>query len=406
METSTARAKLAIRKKPYWQRLGPGMSLGYRRNEGPGTWSVRAAGGGKEWLRRIGLADDFEVANGEAVLNFEQAVERARKLVNAGIRSANRESASGASPVTIDNALLAYETDLLTRGALVYNAKRPRKHLPRSLVDKPLALISEGDLMKWRNELVIIGKMTISSVNRTMNVLQAALELAMPSRSHVWRAGLKSLPDASRARNLVLKDEIILSIVARANEHKDQLGVLCQVLAETGCRPVQAARLLIDDLVADKARPRLMMPRTAKGGGRNRAAKKRLRIPVAISPGLAKRLQVMAGARHDAESLLLRADGKPWSEANVSNDYRHDFKAIIESISLPPTVTAYCFRHSSIARRLLKGMPTKLCADMHDTSVKMIEQHYGKYIIEHGDDIARATLLTAAAIALLAKRAA
>ena len=32
LETASARAKLPVRKKPYWQRLGSGLSLGYRRN--------------------------------------------------------------------------------------------------------------------------------------------------------------------------------------------------------------------------------------------------------------------------------------------------------------------------------------------------------------------------------------
>ena len=58
LETSTARLKLKIQKKPYRSRLGPGLSLGYRRNEGPGTWSVIAADGPRpgvaeeDWRRR------------------------------------------------------------------------------------------------------------------------------------------------------------------------------------------------------------------------------------------------------------------------------------------------------------------------------------------------------------------
>ena len=56
-------------------------------------------------------------------------------------------------------------------------------------------------------------------------------------------------------------------------------------------------------------------------------------------------------------------------------------------------MTAYLFRHSSIARMLMRGLHTKLVADLHDTSEQMIRQHYGKYIIEHTDEIARAALL-------------
>ena len=62
-------------------------------------------------------------------------------------------------------------------------------------------------------------------------------------------------------------------------------------------------------------------------------------------------------------------------------------------MGLEPGTTAYLFRHSSIARMLMRGLHTKLVADLHDTSPVMIQQHYGKYIIEHTDEIARAALL-------------
>ena len=45
IETRTARAKLLSRRKPYYFGIAPGISLGYRRNQGPGTWSVKAPAG-------------------------------------------------------------------------------------------------------------------------------------------------------------------------------------------------------------------------------------------------------------------------------------------------------------------------------------------------------------------------
>jgi hypothetical protein len=75
LESCTGRLKLPIQKKPHWLRLGAGLTLGYRRNQGPGTWSVRAAdGAGGEWLKRFGTADDFEAADGKRVLSYDQAV--------------------------------------------------------------------------------------------------------------------------------------------------------------------------------------------------------------------------------------------------------------------------------------------------------------------------------------------
>ncbi len=53
----------------------------------------------------------------------------------------------------------------------------------------------------------------------------------------------------------------------------------------------------------------------------------------------------------------------------------------------------YALRHSSIVRMLLKNVPIKLVASLHNTSTKMIEKHYAKYITEHSDDVSRHALL-------------
>jgi hypothetical protein len=45
LETRTARLKLPVARKPMFIRIGPGLSLGYRRNQVAGTWVLRIADG-------------------------------------------------------------------------------------------------------------------------------------------------------------------------------------------------------------------------------------------------------------------------------------------------------------------------------------------------------------------------
>ena len=79
LETATARRRLEVRKKPVWTTISPGIGLGYRRNAGPGTWSVRSANcDGADWIKRIGLADDLEPADGRHVLTYWQAIDVAQ----------------------------------------------------------------------------------------------------------------------------------------------------------------------------------------------------------------------------------------------------------------------------------------------------------------------------------------
>ena len=87
LESATARRKLAVRKKPFYVRLSPGIALGYRRNAGAGTWTVRVADGGAEWIKKIALADDLEGASPPHVLSYWQALDTARALAKPSTKA-------------------------------------------------------------------------------------------------------------------------------------------------------------------------------------------------------------------------------------------------------------------------------------------------------------------------------
>ena len=137
LDSKTARLKLKPRKKPYTNRIAAGIRLAYRRNEGPGTWSV--LGGGGTWLRQFAIADDLEPADGHTILDYWQAIERARDLARA-------KDADSGKPITVAEALAAYAVDLVARGSRAYNAERARIHLPKALAGKTVALLTAREL--------------------------------------------------------------------------------------------------------------------------------------------------------------------------------------------------------------------------------------------------------------------
>jgi integrase len=388
LETATARRKLAIRKKPYWLKLAPTIALGFRRNAGPGTWSVRSTDGhGSDWIKRIGLADDQEPADGGAVLTFWQAQDRARALARG------QTGDDGDRPITVIEALERYEADLVARGGDPYNARRARVHLAGALASKPVALLGAPELRKWRDGLA--AKLAPASVNRTRTCLRAALELAADhdpriSNRRAWKVGLAGLPDSQRARNVIHSDGVVKRIVDAAYEHDRALGLLVEVAAVTGARLSQLARLEVCDLQADRPDPRLLMPLSAKGRMR---AKKHERRPVPIPSALAAVLkQKAAGRPHDAP-LLLRGNGSGWGHSNRAR-HRDDFRAVVAAVGLDPdAVTLYALRHSSIVRQLLANTPIRITATLHDTSVAQIERNYSRHISEHSDPLARRALL-------------
>src|ERR1700761_2585982 len=75
LESRSARLKLAVRRKPYsGPSLARGVSLLYRRNKTGGSWVVKASNGhGAYWTKVVGIADDYNDADGKTVLDFFQA---------------------------------------------------------------------------------------------------------------------------------------------------------------------------------------------------------------------------------------------------------------------------------------------------------------------------------------------
>lgn len=394
LESRSARLRLKIRRRPYGgPSLARGIALMYRRNRTNGTWVLKASNGhGAYWTKALALADDFEDADGKKVLTFFQAQDAAKQLARA------EDGSTGTSPIRVDDALTAYKSDLEVRNANPYNADWPRLHLTSGLLAKPVALLATAELKKWRDGL--LGSMALATVNRLCRCVSAALELARQHDGRIqnrqaWELGLAALPDAQEARNVIISDDKVREFVAAAYDVDHQLGLLTDALAVTGARPSQAVRLRVEDLHYHPLRPKLMMPKSAKGGGRNRAQKKAERFSVPITVQLAARLKTAAKDRPNEAPLLLQSDGSPWHR-NPGQNYHRQVDKVVTAIGLEPAeVTMYCLRHSSIVRMLLKNVPIRLVASLHNTSVAMIEKHYSRYITEHFiDDIVRAGLLS------------
>src|SRR5215469_12915968 len=210
--------RLEVRKKPYWTTISPGIHLGYRRNAGAGTWSVRVADSGAEWVKRIAVADDLEPASPPYVLSYWQAIDVARSLA----RRQPGDPVDESRPLTVSEAFTLYEKDLVVRGGSPYNSRHARLHLPSVILNKPVALLGATELRKWRDSLLAKG-LAAGTVNRTKTGLRAALELAAAhdpriANQRAWKVGLRALPDAHRARNVILTDDEVRRIVAAAYE--------------------------------------------------------------------------------------------------------------------------------------------------------------------------------------------
>ncbi len=129
-----------------------------------------------------------------------------------------------------------------------------------------------------------------------------------------------------------------------------------------------------------------MVPTSRKGRGKKAVSHR----PVPIPAGLAQRLAAAVAQRPAPAPLLTKPSGQPWCKS----DHARPFARIAKRCAVDPDdVTIYALRHSSIVRQILAGVPVRVVAVNHDTSVTMIERTYSRYIGDHADALARKALL-------------
>jgi integrase len=378
IENRTDRLALKRRRALYGlTRLAPGIHLGYRRTTSAGTWVLRAAGGeGGEWQERIGIADDYETADGEHVLTFWQAADKARA-----------KARGSTAPLTVGEAVAAYAADLKARGGSIANAGRIRKHLPPTLAAKLVGSLTARDLSAWRDQLLAAG-MKPATLVRLAKAIKAALNLAAKRDRRItnraeWRDEFPGIAEDFNSRNVQrLTDEQVHGVIGAAYQLDAAFGLYVEVAAVTGARLSQIARLTVADLQADNGAPRLLMPTSRKGSRRKPGQR-----PVPITPALAAKLQSNRPA--DAP-LLLRSDGAAWQSSH-DGDHERLYRQAAARAGI--TGTVYALRHSSIIRALLANVPARVVAATHDTSITMLERTYSAHIADHADALARRGLL-------------
>jgi integrase len=403
-----ARAKLKARAKPYWRLISEGRHLGFRSGNAAGSWIARyreAGSGGDYVTARLGLADDRAPADGETVLNWAQAVEMANawfaQQANRATRTASVRSVREVveAYVELHDARATQRAGRKTK-SMTYSRMHlyvlSDKHLPPIMLDK----LCEADLKKWQRSVVGLKQTTVRRVSAD---LKAALNAAFAVDRAVLPGdfkttvseGLKSATAANDAdgaparENQILDDETIRTLVAASFGVDEDFGRLVMLLASTGARFSQLQRMLVRDVQIEQSR--LMVPSSRKGRGRKPG---HYRVPVGAD--VIKALLPVIEGRPDDALLLERWGYRPEGQLRWVRHHRQPWLAASEMKKSWQAATAaagkvgvipYALRHSSIVRGLRLGLPIRLVAALHDTSVEMIERHYSRWITEGLDDL-------------------
>jgi integrase len=197
----TVRAKLAVRRDPYWHLIAEGQHLGYRKTgEMQGTWIARLYT--REKGRRfhaVGIADDSAPANEKTVMSFQQALEAAQDWF--GSLSYGDLAGVTSGPYTVEQAMDDYLAHLATakRKPQYRTAAIVKAHILPTLGKVELVKLTHGKVKAWRDALAEIAprlrtkagkpqayrtvdegsqRARQATANRILTVLKAALNFA------------------------------------------------------------------------------------------------------------------------------------------------------------------------------------------------------------------------------------
>lgn len=419
--TRNARAKLAAGL--HWRGIDPEVHLGYRKGKRGGVWLVRWRNGAGYKQETIATADD-EIDEG--TLDYNAAIRAAREVVEKARADAKAE-ADGPAP-TVRLVVEAYaakrdERDQGRKGRSVRSDARQRLsryvlgqeargRQPASpaapIADIQLHALQESDLTEWRDGLPDIKGTT---KQRLINDLKAALNAGYtkhrgrldPALAGVIKHGLKvESVDADEAipvarENQILTDAQISRLLKVAREVDEEQGWggdlfrLVVVLAATGARFSQVVRIRVGDV--QRPQGRLMVPVSRKGKGGKSGS-----TPVPVGVDVLDALLPAVNGRDGDAPLLERwrskqvAGGIRWEQTErgpwqAASELARPWQDIRERAQLP-SVIPYALRHSSIVRGIRANLPIRLVAALHNTSVPMIERHYGRWIADGLDELA------------------
>jgi integrase len=369
--------------EPHWQRLRQGVYLGYRpsKKKAGSTWFARFYDpeANRYFRKRLGdygtLSghDVFKQAKADAETwaeTVESGGERARDLVT--VKDAC-EAYLEQKPGSIAEGVFRRHvySDPISKVKLDKLRRHHLKDWRKRLEQSPALVTRTNDTQKKRMK-----ERSKSTVNRDMVPLRAALGMVLspgaPNTDAAWQEALRPFKGADKRRELYLDENQRKALITAAC---DQVQPFVRALCLLPLRPGALAGLTVRDF---EERTRTLTI------SKDKNAKPR---QVTLPPSTAAFFAQQVKGKPRSEPILSRSGGEAWDK----DAWKHPIKDAVKAAGLPYAVSAYTLRHSVITDLIRVGLPILTVAQISDTSVAMIERHYGHLVRDDAED-ALATL--------------
>lgn len=375
LENRTQRLKLPVAKKPIYVRIGPGLSLGYRRNQTAGTWVLRLANGqGGARTAAVGFADDYDEADRTKFLDFWQAQDRAKAA------SRQADEIPGFEPPTVRRVAETYLNWLSAKNPRTAADCRGRleKHVLPRFGDMLVSKLTKTMLDGWLTTMVAksadpeIVRRSKDSANRVLSMVKALLNHGIRDPANgltddlAWRL-VKPFHGAAKARDVRDTSEQVHALIERAPD--ESVASLLTAAYLTGARYGELAETRVSGFDDQTKTLRI---NSGKTGART----------IILQSSAVDFLSRLINNRKPEEYLFVRADGTRWKRS----DQTRPIKAALRAAGLPEAGCIYALRHTYISHAIEGGIPLNIIADNCGTSIRMIEKTYAKILAEKRRD--------------------
>lgn len=365
---ATTRAKLKVRREPYWAKVGAGAFLGYRRMSADtsGQWIARYRdrGAAKQQYRPLG---DFAT--------YAESDRYGEALKAAMVWFSHLDRGGTATLVTMRDVCERYiEHVRQTRGSVACKdvERRIKSYVLsfESLATLDATKLTASHIDRWRRW--IIRRPTTSgpnrgeqrsdsTLNRDLTVLRSALNLALAdgllTTDAPWKKRLAPIKGADRRREVFLtqvqQSELIRSL-------RPEFQPFFTVLSLLPIRPGAAAGLKVGDL--DRELKTLRIDKDKSGADRL----------IALPSPTYLILESFAQGKSPDDPLTGTPNGRHWSR----HQWKKAFREAVERGNLPEASVAYSMRHGNITALLHQGVDHVTVSHLGGTSLRMISQHY------------------------------
>ena len=390
LETRAARGRLPIGDARHWVLIGEGLSLGYRKGAKARRWYARFTDPeGVERKPVLGTADDFLDPDGERVLSYFQAQDKARAALAEAL-APKPEPAEPEAAYTVGDALSDYLDWLdLHRARTTAHESRimSAAHIGPTLGAIPLADLTTPKVRDWLAALAraparrrrkagalppkpakATGPVDPETLRRRKATANRVFSLLRAALNHAWSNGKAPSADAwkrvkpfdrtdkPRVRYLSVEEIRKLTNAAEAD-----FRPLIRAAVLTGARYAELRGVRAGDFHLEAQTLRIAEPKSG-----------RVRYVPLTAEGVALFEELTAGRAADAP-VFVRADGKPWEQ-----DWQiRPMREASEAAGIVPAVHFHLLRHAYGSLLARAGTPLQvIAAALGHGDTRMTARHY------------------------------